>query len=172
MVLKRAVAMRKMASIHKKNKKKKRKNNEYLYIFSDGNLQNEFFSTHKWRYRGRFNEKSPLETLLSEKLNEVISEGILDSILPFICAVNLPVHSDKIHINHTCGLKINKSNAHNSKLLSPRIAVNKDKDDGPNTSRSNTENSINLSTTSTKERNQRRKSNQSIGLLTEFVYKN
>lgn len=137
------------------------------FLISDGNANG---LTHKWRYRGRLNEKSPLDTLLSEKLNDVISEGILDSILPFICAVNLPVPSDKIHINHTCGLKINKSNANNAKLLSPRIAVPKDKDDGPNTSRSNTDNSINLATTSTKERNQRRKSNQSIGLLSEFVF--
>lgn len=145
-------------------------NNSFLnFCILDGNLQSENCSTHKWRYKGRFNEKSPLETLLSEKLNEVIGEGILDSILPFICAVNIPMHNDKIHINHTCGLKINKSNANNAKLLSPRIAVNKDKDDGANTSRSNADNSINLATTSAKDRNQRRKSNQSIGFLSEFV---
>lgn len=139
----------------------------------DGNSQSEICpTTHKWRYKGRFNEKSPMETLLSEKLNEVIGEGMLDSILPFICAVNLPMHNDKLHINHTCGLKINKPNANNMKLLSPRVAGNKDKDkdDGPNTSRSNADGSaINLATTSAKDRNQRRKSNQSIGLLSEFV---
>lgn len=139
----------------------------------DGNSQSEICpTTHKWRYKGRFNEKSPMETLLSEKLNEVIGEGMLDSILPFICAVNLPMHNDKLHINHTCGLKINKPNANNMKSLSPRIAGNKDKDkdDGPNTSRSNADGSaINLATTSAKDRNQRRKSNQSIGLLSEFV---
>lgn len=136
----------------------------YISICLDGHSQSENFSAHKWRYRGRFNEKSPIETLLSEKLNEVINEGIFDSILPFICAVNLPIHSDKIHINHTCGLKINKPNANNAKLLSPRIAVNKEKDDSPNTGRSNADNAI-----TTKERHQRRKSNQSIGLLSEFV---
>lgn len=113
-----------------------------------------------------------METLLSEKLNEVIGEGMLDSILPFIYAVNLPMHNDKMHINHTCGLKINKPNANNVKSLSPRIAGNKDKDkdDGASTSRSNADSSsINLATASAKDRNQRRKSNQSIGLLSEFV---
>lgn len=115
-----------------------------------------------------------METLLSEKLNEVIGEGMLDSILPFICAVNIPMHNDKLHINHTCGLKINKPSANNTKSLSPRLVANKDKDkdDGPNTSRSNADGSaINLATTSAKDRNQRRKSNQSIGLLSEFVSK-
>lgn len=113
-----------------------------------------------------------METLLSEKLNEVIGEGMLDSILPFICAANIPMQHDKIHINHTCGMKINKPTANNIKSLSPRIAGNKDKDrdDGPNTSRSNADSSlINLATTSAKDRNQRRKSNQSVGLLSEFV---
>lgn len=67
-------------------------------------------------------------------------------------------------------MKINKPNANNTKLASPRIAAgNKDKDDGPSASRSNADNAINLATTSAKDRSQRRKSNQSIGLLSEFV---
>lgn len=159
--------MRKMASILINTTSQTCSSNKQLsFFFIDGNIHNENSTTYKWRYRGRFNEKSPLETLLSGKLNEVIGEGILDSILPFICAVNLPMQNDKVHINHTCGLKINKSNA---KVLSPRIGLNKDKDDGLNTNRSTNENASALITTAPKERNQRRKSTQSIGLLTEFV---
>lgn len=136
---------------------------------SDGNVQSDNGSTHKWRYKGRFNEKSPMEALLSEKLNEVIGEGMLDSILPFICAANMPMQNDKMHISHTCGLKINKPTANNLKSSSPRIVGtrDRDRDDGPHTNRSNADNS----STSAKDRSQRRKSNQSIGLLSEFVFK-
>lgn len=125
---------------------------------------------NKWRHKHSnfsFNDKSPLDALLTEKLNEVINEGILDSILPFICAANLPLQSDKLNVNHTCGLKT-KTNT-TTKLLSPRIVVNKDKDDGgASTSRSTNENLSNLAATSKERSHQRRKSVQSVG-LTEYV---
>lgn len=128
-----------------------------LYI-ADGN------SEQKWRHKTphSFNEKFPLDSVLIEKLNEVISEGILDSILPFICAAILPVPNDKSNMNHTCGLKT-KSNT-NTKLLSPRIVVNNT--EAPSTSRANNENNSSFGS-SAKERHQRKKSNQPIGLLSE-----
>lgn len=136
--------------------------------FSDGNVQNENNLTQKWRHKSHsrhsFNEKSPLDTVLTEKLNEVIGEGILDSILPFICAANLPVHGDKLNVSHTCGLKT-KSNA-NNKVLSPRIVVNNA--EIPSTSKANNEIGTNLASVS-KERHQRRKSVQSVGLLSEYA---
>lgn len=105
--------------------------------------------------------------MLSEKLHEVINEGILDSILPFICAANLSIQSDKLNVSHTCGLKT-KTNS-STKLLSPRIVVNKDKDEGSSTSRSNNDNPTNVAAAS-KERNQRKKSIQSMGLLSEYAF--
>lgn len=116
----------------------------------------------KSRFKGRpnFGEKSPLDSVLVEKLNEVIGEGILDSILPFICAAILPVQSDKSNLNHTCGLKT-KTNGGN-KLLSPRIAGNNS--EAPSTSRTSNENSL---APSSKERQRRKSNNQPIGLLSE-----
>lgn len=133
-----------------------------MKFFPDGNIQ-------PWNrsFKGRhsFNEKSPIDSALTEKLNEVINEGILDSILPFICAVNLPIQNDKLNVSHTCGLKTKSSG--NAKLLSPRIVVNNG--DTPNTSKSNNENP-NLRSTS-KEGHQRRKLIQSLGLLSEYVHR-
>lgn len=131
----------------------------------DGALQSEHSLSQKWnRSRHSFNEKSPLDTILTEKLNEVISEGILDSILPFICAANLPLQNDKLNVSHTCGLKT-KSNG-NTKLLSPRIVVNNSESSG--TSKGNNDNNSN-NRSSSKERHQRRKSSQSLGLLSEYA---
>lgn len=136
---------------------------EINFDFSDGTTQSENNLGQKWnRSRHSFNEKSPLDTVLTEKLNEVISEGILDSILPFICAANLPLHNDKLNVSHTCGLKT-KTNG-NAKLLSPRIVVNNG--ESPGTSKSNNDPNFR---SSSKERHQRRKSSQSLGLLSEYV---
>lgn len=138
---------------------------KYIISVSDGISQSENNLSQKWnRSRHSFNEKSPLDTVLSEKLNEVISEGILDSILPFICAANLPIQNDKLNVSHTCGLKT-KSNG-NAKLLSPRIVVNNGETSG--TAKANSEINSNLRSSS-KDRHQRRKSSQSLGLLSEYV---
>lgn len=102
--------------------------------------------------------------MLTEKLNEVINEGILDSILPFICAANLPVQTDKLNVSHTCGLKTKSSG--NNKLPSPRIVVNNV--ETSSTSKGNNEITSNLGSSS-KERHQRRKSTQSLNLLSEYV---
>lgn len=97
-----------------------------------------------------------------EKLNEVLSEGILDSILPFICAANLPIKSDKLNVGHICGLKTKSIG--NAKLLSPRIVVNNG--ETSSTCKANNENP-NLKS-SAKERHQRKKSSQSFGFLSEY----
>lgn len=137
-----------------------------IYNYLDGASQSEHNLSQKWnRSRHSFNEKSPLDTVLTEKLNEVISEGILDSILPFICAANLPLQNDKLNVSHTCGLKT-KSNG-NTKLLSPRIVVN-NTESSPGTSKGNNDNNSN-NRSSSKERHQRRKSSQSLGLLSEYA---
>lgn len=104
-------------------------------------------------------EKSPIETVLNDKLNEVINEGILDSILPFICAAaNLPTQSSKQNINHVCGLK-SKPNA-NQKVPSPRNNVSAS--ESQPVARSANENNL-----TNKDRHLRRKSNQSINFLSE-----
>lgn len=126
-------------------------------------IENNF--NQKWNLsRHSINDKTLLERILTEKLNEVISEGILDSILPFICAANLPLQNDKLNVSHTCGLKA-KSNE-NTKLLSPRIVVNNG--ESPGSSKVNNEVCSTLRSSS-KERHQRRKSSQSIGFLSEYV---
>lgn len=131
-------------------------------VFLDGTTQ---IDSQKWRSKGRtsFNDKSTLDNVLTEKLNEVINEGILDSILPFICAANLQVQNEKLNVSHTCGLKTKSSGS--NKLLSPRIVVNNT--ETSSTSKGNNEISSNLGSSS-KERHQRRKSNQSINLLSEY----
>lgn len=104
--------------------------------------------------------------MLTEKLHEVISEGILDSILPFICAANLSIQNDKLSVSHTCGLKT--KSVHTTKVLSPRIVVNTEKDETNNANRSINDSTTNV-TTSSKDRQQRRKSSQSMGLLSEYA---
>lgn len=81
----------------------------------------------------------------------MIGEGILDSILPFICAANLPVQ--KPNVNHVCGLKAKINGT--IKIPSPRINANA----SDNTNKNGNE--------SITDRHPRRKSNHSIGLLSE-----
>lgn len=96
--------------------------------------------------------------MLNDKLNEVINEGILDSIIPFICAANLATQNRQPNTNHVCGLKT-KANA-NQKVPSPRN--NASASDSQPVAKTANENSF-----ANKDRHLRRKSNQSLNLLSE-----
>lgn len=102
-----------------------------------------------------FTDKSTANGIIYNKLNDVIGEGILDSILPFICAANLSTQNGKINVNHVCGLK-SKTTTTTARLPSPRP-----NNGAEGTSKSATETNTN------RERHLRKKSNHSIGLLSE-----
>lgn len=109
--------------------------------------------------------KSPFDGLLIEKLNEIINEGILDSILPFICAANLSAQNTRANVGHVCALKSKQSPS--LKFISPRIHSNAL--ENHNANKNGGETSANL-TVSTKDRQNRRKSTQSSSLLSEYDY--
>lgn len=88
--------------------------------------------------------------VLNDKLNEVINEGILDSILPFICAAILPRQNSKQNINHVCGLKTKARNNADVSDIQPEAK-----------SASNENIFVN------KDRHLRRNLNQSINLLSK-----
>lgn len=117
------------------------------------------------RRSNRFSEKTPLDALLSEKLNEIINEGVLDSILPFICAANLSTQSARSVVNHVCGLKTKQNG--NVKFPSPRlnsVAVEN------HFTNATTNESTSILTVPNKDRHIRRKSNQPTGLLSEYEH--
>lgn len=74
-------------------------------------------------------ESQPLASILSKNLNHVINEGLLDSILPFICASDVP-RIAKYDLHHICALK-GKTGSQQSKPLctsvqsTPATAVGK-----------------------------------------------
>uniref|UniRef100_A0A182RKJ9 DUF3342 domain-containing protein n=1 Tax=Anopheles funestus TaxID=62324 RepID=A0A182RKJ9_ANOFN len=63
--------------------------------------------------------KNRLETILSEKLDEVLNEGILDSVLPFIC----PSNGSGYHHKSGTGQKLNVNNPLGSMSGSSSIGV-------------------------------------------------
>lgn len=133
---------------------------KFSLFFSDLNVINKRRSNPL--IRNSFSDTKPIDTILCEKLNDVINEGILDSILPFICAANLPTQNTKTVTTHICGLKT-KTNA-NQKSLSPSININTS--ENFNNAKNTNETNSNIAP---KERHQRKKSTQSIGLLSEYI---
>lgn len=96
-----------------------------------------------------------MNVVLYDKLNEVIGEGVLDSILPFICAAT----------NHTCG---------NGKAKTSQIPISKDtiaekaltpRQSAIQESRKTTDGNALIPIH--KDRNARRRSSHSIGIASE-----
>lgn len=121
-------------------------------------------SQHETKLSG---ENSNLDSILTDKLNEVINEGILDSVLPFICAANPTNQSNHICTNKSRTIVLNNQLAINkdSRAISPRQNTNQDSNGGA--VRKTTENTNTLRTTQKDKQHIRRKSTQSIGAVSE-----
>lgn len=107
----------------------------------------------------------PLGSRLSTNLNDVINEGLLDSILPFICATNAVAQSNaKYGTHHICGLKA-KTAGLQAKPLSPNV-----QSASPNHNAGSDKNAGDSTASSTpKERQSRKKPNQAIAHLSKYI---
>lgn len=107
----------------------------------------------------------PLGSRLSTNLNDVINEGLLDSILPFICATNAVAQSNaKYGTHHICGLKT-KTAGLQAKPLSPNV-----QSASPNHNAGSDKNASDSTASSTpKERQSRKKPNQAIAHLSKYI---
>lgn len=110
-------------------------------------------------------EIQPLGSRLSANLNDVIVEGLLDSILPFICANNAAGQANiKYGTQHICGLKP-KTTGLQAKPLSPNVQST-----SPNNNAGSEKNASDSTVNSTpKERQTRKKSNQTLAHLSKYI---